>query len=70
MENKHEPSIVKVILLITPAFTSLMDGSLRAVLEGFVAVSDFVEEMYLILPGKKRYGDAVYRSISPALSSG
>ena len=44
-----------------------MGASLWAVLEGLVAVSDFVEEVYLILLDKKGYSDTVYRSISPAL---
>jgi len=38
-------------------------------LEGLVAVSDFVEEMYLILLEKEGYSDTVYRSISPALKT-
>lgn len=46
-----------------------MGFSLWAVLEGLMAVSDFVEEMYLILLGKEGYSDAVYRSISPALAT-
>jgi len=45
--------IIKVILLFAPAFTGFMRVSLWAVLEGLVAVSDLLEEMYLVLLGKK-----------------
>ena len=69
MENKHEPLIIKVILHFARASTRRMGVSLWAVLEGLMAVSDFVEEMYLILLGKEGDSDTVYRSISPALAA-
>jgi len=57
----------KVLILITPAFAFLVSDALRTMLEWFMAVSNVVEEMYLLFSSKQSSTDAVHGSVSPTL---
>lgn len=59
--------LTKVLLWVAPAFPTLVRIALWAVLEGFVTISDIIEEMNLVLLGKKCSTNAMDRCISPAL---
>lgn len=65
---RNVPFIIKVIALLTPALPKFMCFPLRAMLERIMSITDFPEEMNLILASEKGSTETVNRSISPSLN--
>ena len=61
------PLPIKVVRWVAPALPSLVRFTLWAVLEGFVSISDIVEEVDLILASEQCRADGVHGRIAPSL---
>jgi hypothetical protein len=59
--------LTKVLLRVTPTFSTFVSVALWTVLEGFMSVSDVIEEMDLILLGEECSSNAMHGCISPSL---
>ena len=60
--------MVKVFIDVTPTLATGMSVALGAMLEGFMPVTNIIEEVELVFSSEQRRGDTMYWGVTPPLT--